>query len=97
MMAKSLGPAGYLARSRRKSHTARGSSLEHREYLPTTEGNRAPPDVAKTLGSYPELGREAARRIPNARLIEFPQLGHARQIQAPDEFHDALLRALAER
>ena len=56
--------------------------------------NRAPPDVAKKLGNYPELGREAARRIPNAGLIEFPQLGHAPQIQAPDEFHAALLRAL---
>jgi pimeloyl-ACP methyl ester carboxylesterase len=59
--------------------------------------NRAPPDVAKTLGNYPELGREAARRIPNAKLIEFPHLGHAPQIQAPDEFHTALLRTLAER
>ena len=59
--------------------------------------NRASPEVAKKLGNYPELGREAARRIPNAALIEFPQLGHAPQIQAPDEFHAALLRALAER
>jgi pimeloyl-ACP methyl ester carboxylesterase len=59
--------------------------------------NRAPPDVAKTLGNYPELGREAARRIPNAKLIEFPHLGHAPQIQAPDEFHAALLRTLGER
>ena len=59
--------------------------------------NRAPPEVAKTLGNYPELGREAARRIPNAKLIEFPHLGHAPQIQAPDEFHAALLRTLAER
>jgi pimeloyl-ACP methyl ester carboxylesterase len=59
--------------------------------------NRASPDVAKTLGNYPELGREAARRIPNAKLIEFPHLGHAPQIQAPDEFHAALLRTLGER
>jgi pimeloyl-ACP methyl ester carboxylesterase len=53
--------------------------------------------VAKKLGNYRELGREAARRIPNASLIEFPQLGHAPQIQAPDEFHAALLRALTQR
>jgi pimeloyl-ACP methyl ester carboxylesterase len=59
--------------------------------------NRATPEVAKTLGNYPELGRDAARRIPNAKLIEFPQLGHAPQIQAPDEFHAALLKALGER
>jgi len=59
--------------------------------------NRATPEVAKTLGNYPEPGRDAARRIPNAMLIEFPQIGHAPQIQAPDEFHAALLKALGER
>jgi pimeloyl-ACP methyl ester carboxylesterase len=58
--------------------------------------NRASPEVAKTLGNYPELGRDAARRIPNAKLIEFPHLGHAPQIQAPDEFHAALLKILSE-
>jgi pimeloyl-ACP methyl ester carboxylesterase len=57
--------------------------------------NRAPPDLAKQLGSYPELGRAAARRIPNAKLIEFPELGHAPQIQAPDQFHEALLKSLS--
>jgi len=59
--------------------------------------NRASPEVAKSLGNYPELGRDAARRIPNAKLIEFAHLGHAPQIQAPGEFHAALLRTLAER
>jgi hypothetical protein len=29
------------------------------------------------------LGRAAAKRIPDAKLIEFPDLGHAPQIQAP--------------
>jgi len=56
--------------------------------------DRAPLDVAKQLGNYPELGRAAARRIPSAKLIEFPDLGHAPQIQAPDRFHDALLKGL---
>ncbi len=59
--------------------------------------NRAPPDVAKRLGNYPELGRAAARRIPNARLIEFADLGHAPQIQAPERFNEALLEELAGR
>lgn len=59
--------------------------------------NRAPPEVAKRLGNYPELGRAAARRIPNARLIEFADLGHAPQIQAPERFNAALLEALAGR
>jgi len=56
--------------------------------------NRAPPELAKELGNYPELGRAAARRIPKAELIEFPEIGHAPQIQAPDQFHDALLKGL---
>jgi pimeloyl-ACP methyl ester carboxylesterase len=60
-------------------------------------GNRAPADVAKRLGNYPALGRSAAKRISNADLIEFPDLGHAPQIQAPDQFHEALLKALGAR
>ena len=54
----------------------------------------APPEVRATLGNYPVLAREAARAIPGARLIEFPQYGHAPQIQAPDVFHKALLENL---
>ena len=59
--------------------------------------NRASPEVAKELGNYPELGRAAARRIPKAELLEFPQLGHAPQIQAPDEFHAALVKGVGGR
>jgi pimeloyl-ACP methyl ester carboxylesterase len=57
--------------------------------------NRAPPDVAKRLGNYPELGRRTAATIPHATLIEFPELGHAPQMEAPDRFHEALLNGLA--
>ncbi|RCS22203.1 alpha/beta hydrolase [Phyllobacterium salinisoli] len=56
--------------------------------------NRAPGDIAKRLGNYPELGRKAAAAIPNARLVEFPDLGHSPQVEAPDRFHEALLREL---
>ena len=59
--------------------------------------DRAPPDVAKKLGNYPLLGRAAARRIPNAKLVEFADLGHAPQLQAPDRFHEALLKGLNEK
>ncbi len=55
----------------------------------------APPEVAARLGHYPELGRRAARAIPHARLVEFPDLGHAPQIQDPDAFHAALLKGLS--
>jgi pimeloyl-ACP methyl ester carboxylesterase len=51
----------------------------------------APPDIRSKLGNYPVLGKEAAKRFPHAQLIEFPDLGHAPQIQAPARFHDAVL------
>jgi pimeloyl-ACP methyl ester carboxylesterase len=55
----------------------------------------APPAVRAALGNYPELGKRAAERIPGARLVEFPGLGHAPQIQDPAAFHKALLEGLA--
>jgi pimeloyl-ACP methyl ester carboxylesterase len=54
----------------------------------------SPPAVRVTLGHYPELGKTAARHIPHAKLIEFPDLGHAPQIQDPVAFHQALLETL---
>jgi pimeloyl-ACP methyl ester carboxylesterase len=53
--------------------------------------NLAPAAIRPTLGNYPVLGKAAAARIPHAALVEFPDLGHAPQIQAPDRFHQALL------
>jgi pimeloyl-ACP methyl ester carboxylesterase len=56
--------------------------------------NLAPAAIRATLGNYPVLGKEAVKRLPHARLIEFPDLGHAPQIQAPDIFHKALFDGL---
>jgi pimeloyl-ACP methyl ester carboxylesterase len=56
--------------------------------------NFAPPAVRSTLGNYPVLGKEAAARMPHATLVEFPDLGHAPQIQDPGAFHAVLLRFL---
>jgi len=56
----------------------------------------ASPEVRATLGNYPVLAKEAAARMPRAKLIEFPALGHAPQIQAPEEFHRVLLEGLRE-
>ena len=51
----------------------------------------APPEVRAKLGNYPVLGKAAAAEIPHAKLIEFSDLGHSPQIQAPERFHKALL------
>ena len=55
----------------------------------------APPDVRKQLGDYPRISRAVAKRIPDATLHTFPDLGHSPQIQAPERFHETLLGYLA--
>ncbi|POR49174.1 pimeloyl-ACP methyl ester carboxylesterase [Paraburkholderia eburnea] len=55
----------------------------------------AAPGVRAQLGHYPELGRAAAKAIPHATLVEFPDAGHAPQMQDPEAFHAALLKGLA--
>ena len=53
----------------------------------------APPEVRVELGNYPLLGKRTAAQIPHAKLVEFADLGHAPQIQAPERFHKALLES----
>ena len=55
----------------------------------------AAPEVAAKLGHYAELGPRAAAAIPGARLVTFPDAGHAPQIQEPDAFDKALIEGLA--
>lgn len=54
----------------------------------------APPEIRATLGNYPVLGKKAAAQIPHAKLVEFADLGHSPQIQAPERFHKAVLEWL---
>ncbi len=56
----------------------------------------ATPEVKAQLGHYNVLGRQVAGMIPKARLIEFPELGHAPQIEQPERFHAELLKALSQ-
>jgi pimeloyl-ACP methyl ester carboxylesterase len=58
--------------------------------------NLAPPDVRATLGNYPVLAKAAVARMPHAQLVEFPELGHAPQIQAPALFHKTLFQFLGK-
>lgn len=54
----------------------------------------AAPELKAKLGNYKVLGKEAAKKIPQAHLIEFPGMGHAPQMEDPEAFHKALLQAL---
>jgi pimeloyl-ACP methyl ester carboxylesterase len=56
--------------------------------------NLAPPAVRARLGNYPLLAKAAVARFPRGRLIEFADLGHAPQIQAPERFRQALIEAM---
>jgi pimeloyl-ACP methyl ester carboxylesterase len=47
-------------------------------------------ELAQRMGNYPELGERAAKRIPDARLIEFEDIGHLPHIEAPERYLDAL-------
>jgi pimeloyl-ACP methyl ester carboxylesterase len=55
----------------------------------------APPEVRAKLGHYPELAQRTKAAIPGARLVEFPDAGHAPQIQEPEAFNRALVEGLA--
>ena len=55
---------------------------------------QVPPDVLKTLGIYPELGKAAANDIPNAKLIELNGIGHIPHLESPEALHMAVLEFL---
>jgi pimeloyl-ACP methyl ester carboxylesterase len=52
------------------------------------------PNVRDTLGNYPALGKAAAKDISGAKLVELDNVGHIPHLEAPDRFHDALLKFL---
>lgn len=54
----------------------------------------SPPAVQAVLGNYSVLGKETAKKIPGAVLVEFDDLGHAPQIQESDRYHAALFQWL---
>lgn len=57
----------------------------------TGRSNAVPPAIRATLGNFPVMAKAAAARIPGAKLVQFPDLGHSPQIQDPAAFHKALL------
>ena len=53
--------------------------------------NFAPATVRPRSAIIRCLARRPRRKFHTATLVEFPDLGHAPQIQAPEAFHKALL------
>jgi pimeloyl-ACP methyl ester carboxylesterase len=56
--------------------------------------NYVSPEIAQTLGNFPELGRFAAKTIPNAQLVELSGIGHIPHHESPEQFEEALLEFL---
>lgn len=46
------------------------------------------------MGNYAVLGKRTRDAIPGAQLVELPSLGHVPQVEAFDQFSDALLKFL---
>lgn len=55
-----------------------------------------PEDIRKTMGNYPELGKNAAQKIPHARLVPIEGVGHLPHIEAYTKFITPLLKFLQE-
>lgn len=54
----------------------------------------SPDEIAARLGDYSVLGEQTAAHIPDATLIEFPDLAHSPHIQAPERFNARLVEEL---
>jgi pimeloyl-ACP methyl ester carboxylesterase len=53
-------------------------------------------EVRKTLGNYPEMGLSVSKRIPGARLVPIPGVGHLPHIEAYPQFIKPLLDFLKQ-
>jgi pimeloyl-ACP methyl ester carboxylesterase len=51
----------------------------------------APPEAIASLGAWPSLGRQAAKDIPGAKLVEIFGAGHIPHVETPELFEKALM------
>jgi pimeloyl-ACP methyl ester carboxylesterase len=49
------------------------------------------PEVAKTLGDYPALGKKAHEAIEGSKLVEIDDVGHIPPVESPEAWLKALL------
>jgi pimeloyl-ACP methyl ester carboxylesterase len=63
----------------------------------TVFGRRfAPAEAIKNMGNFPQMGREAQQRIPQATLVELDHVGHVPHLEDPERFHAAVLAFLGQ-
>ena len=51
-------------------------------------------ELLSVVGQYPELARKTAKLIANSSLVELPGVGHIPHLEAPEIFHEELLKFL---
>lgn len=54
----------------------------------------APAAIRPKLGNYTVLAEKTKQAIPGSKLVTFPEMGHAPQMQDPVKFHKALIEGL---
>jgi pimeloyl-ACP methyl ester carboxylesterase len=58
--------------------------------------NRVPPELRDRLGRVDELAPKAAAALPDGRLIMLQGVGHIPHLEAPERFHDEVMRFLGQ-
>jgi pimeloyl-ACP methyl ester carboxylesterase len=54
-------------------------------------------EAIRPLGNWPVLGREAAKDLPDGKLVEISGAGHVSHVEKPDDFEAAVANFLAAR
>jgi pimeloyl-ACP methyl ester carboxylesterase len=57
----------------------------------------ASPEIVKSLGDWPTLGRQAVKDLADGKLVEIADAGHVSHIEKANEFEAALAAFLASR
>jgi pimeloyl-ACP methyl ester carboxylesterase len=58
---------------------------------------RVTSEVRATLGLYPQLAKQAAQSMPDCKLVLLPDVAHVPHLEAPERFHEELLRFLEQK
>jgi pimeloyl-ACP methyl ester carboxylesterase len=56
----------------------------------------APESLRAEMGRNVKLAQELAEKMRDARVVAFEGIGHLPHLEAPERFHDAVLRFLGE-